>query len=141
MGSRRRASTCRAARIGRRGGLDRGAALDRRAVAGSGDLLVGYGFRDGLWPDAPTAALLDRRGDVPVVLVSGDLHAVWLELDRASRSSGHADHPTGLLREQAAFDVSARHQRRVDTRSSTAGSPRPRAPRPRAASSASSTSR
>ncbi|BDZ49980.1 amidohydrolase [Frondihabitans sucicola] len=68
------------------------------------DLLVGYGFRDALWPDEPSAILLDSAGDIPVALVSGDLHAVWLN------SSGLAlvnqqDHPTGLLREQAAFDA------------------------------------
>jgi predicted amidohydrolase YtcJ len=44
-----------------------------------GAALIGYGFRDGLWPDVPTAALLDAvAGSVPVVLVSGDLHCAWL---------------------------------------------------------------
>ena len=71
----------------------------------AGQSLVGYGFQDALWPDAPDRALLDAvSGDVPVVLVSKDLHAAWLD-SRALREHGHADHPSGLLREQAAFDV------------------------------------
>ena len=40
---------------------------------------VGYGFRDALWADDPTVEALDAAGGArPVVLVSGDLHAVWL---------------------------------------------------------------
>ena len=73
-----------------------------------GQPLIGYGFQDGLWPDAPSAQLLDAVGaDVPVVLVSKDLHAAWLN-SRALTDHGAADHPTGLLREQAAFDVNTR---------------------------------
>jgi predicted amidohydrolase YtcJ len=73
----------------------------------AGGTLVGYGFQDALWPDAPSRALLDSvAGDVPVVLVSNDLHSVWLDSSALARH-GHADHPTGLLREQPAFDVSA----------------------------------
>ncbi|WP_423923411.1 amidohydrolase [Frigoribacterium sp. 2-23] len=69
--------------------------------------LIGYGFQDALWPDAPARALLDSvSGDVPVVLVSNDLHAVWLN-SRALSDHGHAEHPTGLLCEQPAFTVSS----------------------------------
>ncbi|MFD7024944.1 amidohydrolase [Promicromonospora sukumoe] len=64
-----------------------------------GTALVGYGFRDGLWPDAPTADLLDAvAGEVPVVLVSGDLHCAWLST-AGLRFAGVGAHPTGLLRE------------------------------------------
>ncbi len=80
------------------------------------DLLVGYGFRDALWPDAPTLALLDEASAaggptgaaVPVALVSHDLHAVWLNT-AGLRLVGLSpdEHPTGLVREQAAFDASA----------------------------------
>ncbi|WP_456823535.1 amidohydrolase family protein [Cellulomonas sp. P5_E12] len=64
-----------------------------------GTALVGYGFRDGLWPDAPTAALLDSVvGDVPVVLVSGDLHCAWAST-AGLHFLGVQSHPTGLLRE------------------------------------------
>jgi predicted amidohydrolase YtcJ len=68
-----------------------------------GDVLTGVGFRDGLWPDEPLAAVLDSvSGNQPVALVSGDLHSVWLN-SRALELFGFADHPTGLLREGDAF--------------------------------------
>ncbi len=79
----------------------------RAAVAGTTELplVVGYGFRDGLWPDAPTAELLDdAAGSVPTVLISADIHAVWLN-SAALRRFDHSDHPTGLLREDPAFAV------------------------------------
>ncbi|WP_290807185.1 amidohydrolase family protein [Herbiconiux sp.] len=67
--------------------------------------LVGVGFRDGLWPDEPTAALLDAvTGPHPVVLISGDLHCCWLN-SAALAQTGLAGHPTGLLREEEAFAV------------------------------------
>jgi len=69
--------------------------------------LVGVGFRDGLWPDAPTFAALDAViPDVPVVLLSGDLHCCWLN-SAALRAYGSANHPTGLLREEECFAIVA----------------------------------
>jgi predicted amidohydrolase YtcJ len=66
---------------------------------------IAVGFRDGLWPDAPNRADLDRAvGDRVAVLVSADLHAVWLS-SAALALYGHAGHPTGLLREGPAFEV------------------------------------
>lgn len=45
----------------------------------AGQPLVGHGFRDGVWPDAPSAALLDAVAPgVPVLLISHDLHCGWL---------------------------------------------------------------
>ncbi|CAN5586669.1 amidohydrolase family protein [soil metagenome] len=67
-----------------------------------GTVLVGNGFRDGLWAAAPTAELLDSL-DAPVALVSGDVHTVW--------SNAAALRLVGLpatdwwLREQPAFDL------------------------------------
>ena len=75
------------------------------APAGGHDRLVGFGFRDALWPDAPSRALLDAAaGPVPVVLVSGDLHSCWLN-SAALAVYGFAGHQTGLLREDDAFAV------------------------------------
>jgi predicted amidohydrolase YtcJ len=71
-----------------------------------GTPLVGYGFRDALWADAPDVALLDASVAEPAVLVGGDLHCVWLN-SAALERFGHAGHPTGLLREDAAYSVSA----------------------------------
>jgi len=69
---------------------------------------IGYGFRDGLWADDPTVELLDSAGGArPVVLVSGDLHTVWL--NSASLSLfGHTGHPTGILVEEPAFAITNR---------------------------------
>jgi predicted amidohydrolase YtcJ len=72
---------------------------------GEDGLLIGFGFRDGLWPDAPDRSTLDRAaGSRPVVLVSADLHATWLN-SAALERYGHAGHPTGLLKEDDAFEV------------------------------------
>jgi predicted amidohydrolase YtcJ len=71
-------------------------------------LLIGFGFRDGLWPDAPDRSILDRAaGSRPVVLVSADLHATWLNTAALERY-GHVGHPTGLLKEDDAFEVTRR---------------------------------
>jgi predicted amidohydrolase YtcJ len=69
---------------------------------------VANGFRDGVWPDAPNLADLDAAGGgIPVVLISFDLHATWLNTAALERY-GHAGHPTGLLREAEAFDIEHR---------------------------------
>ncbi|MHC3468000.1 amidohydrolase [Streptomyces sp. 7R007] len=73
--------------------------------AGTGEVLVGQGFRDGLWPDAPDRSLLDSVcPDRPVALISADLHAVWLN-SACLALVGRAGHPTGVLREHACFEV------------------------------------
>lgn len=75
-------------------------------------VVVGVGFRDGLWPDAPSAALLDTVApDRPIVLISADVHCVWLNsaalvhfgVDTTSGADGD-----GVLREDAAFAITAR---------------------------------
>lgn len=80
-------------------------------IAAQGDRLelpiLAYGFRAALWPDAPTPELIDSvTGDRPAVLVSADLHSVWLNRAALARY-GHAGHPTGLLREDVAMAVLA----------------------------------
>lgn len=70
--------------------------------------LTGYGFRDGLWPDAPHRDLLDAAtGARPTLLISGDLHSAWLN-SAALALLGYADHPTGLLREDEALEATER---------------------------------
>jgi Predicted metal-dependent hydrolase with the TIM-barrel fold len=72
-----------------------------------GQVVVGQGFRDGLWPDAPTAELLDSAiAGVPTVLISGDLHCCWMN-SAALEKLGYAGHPTGILREDDCFAVVA----------------------------------
>jgi len=69
--------------------------------------LVARGFQDALWPDIPTAEALDwaaaRVGQLhrPIVLISHDLHSVWINSAAAAR---YGTEP-GLLRENEAFDL------------------------------------
>ncbi len=79
------------------------AVLVAAAFARGSTEVVGHGFRDALWPDVPTAALLDAvSGERPVVLVGADLHCAWLNSAALRR---HGLVATGLVREQAAFAV------------------------------------
>lgn len=77
------------------------------ADAAPGLTLVGRGFQDALWPDAPSAAALDEaaaragRPDAAIVLLSHDLHAVWLNTVAAARWAA----APGLVREDEAFAV------------------------------------
>jgi predicted amidohydrolase YtcJ len=72
----------------------------RAATLPAGEMLVGYGFRDGLWPDTPGKDLLDAvAGDRPVLLIGADLHCAWLD-SAALAAAGHGGHPTGVLREE-----------------------------------------
>ncbi|MEW2546714.1 amidohydrolase family protein [Streptomyces sp. NPDC047002] len=81
-------------------------ALAATAATGSGSgFLVGYGFRDALWPDAPSLAALDAvSADRPLVLVSGDLHCGWIN-SAAARRFGVRAPADGLLREDAWMDL------------------------------------
>jgi predicted amidohydrolase YtcJ len=85
-----------------------GAQEPSRAPAASTPFIA-VGFRDALWPDAPNLADLDAASRGPVVVVSGDLHAVWLNSPALRRfdvtHSGTADLSTGLLREGEAFRI------------------------------------
>ncbi len=68
----------------------------------AGAVLVGIGYRDGLWPDAPSLAALDAVApDIAVVLISGDLHSCWIN----SRSAQRFGFSGPLLRERDCFDV------------------------------------
>lgn len=70
---------------------------------GNSQTLVGVGFRDAVWADVPSRAMLDAatRG-VPAALISHDLHCVWLN-SAAARRYGVEVGPGGLLREEPAF--------------------------------------
>ena len=72
-------------------------------------VIVGTGYRDGLWPDAKTTALLDAAtGDTPVVLLSVDVHSCWVNTAtlRAFGVVGHDE--DGVLREQECFELTGR---------------------------------
>lgn len=95
------------------------AVRERAAGMSPGELLAGYGFRDGLWPDLPHKDLLDAVvPDRPTILVGADLHTAWLN-SAALASLGHGDHPTGILREDeclhATAELSSVSQESADT--------------------------
>lgn len=79
------------------------AALVRAAVDAGGNEVIGFGYRDGLWPDAASLALLDAvSGEIPVVLVAADLHACWVN-SAAARRHGVDAPDDGILREDDCF--------------------------------------
>ncbi|WP_396654165.1 amidohydrolase [Microbacterium sp.] len=68
---------------------------------------VGSGFRDAMWPDAPSLALLDgATGSTPTYLINADVHSTWLNT-AALQLEGFAS-PDGMLREEDAFEISRR---------------------------------
>ncbi|MFV0319800.1 MAG: amidohydrolase [Microbacterium sp.] len=84
------------------------ARLMSEAPVVTGGRRVGCGFRDGLWPDAPTRAVLDAMtGEVPTYLVNADLHSVWLN-GAALRREGLPLDDAGVVREEPAFEISRR---------------------------------
>ena len=77
------------------------------AVALPDGRIAGAGFRDALWPDAPSLAVLDAAtGAVPAYLINADVHSVWLN-SAALRREGFRS-PDGVLREEQAFEISRR---------------------------------
>ena len=68
---------------------------------------IGAGFRDALWPDAPSLEVLDAAtGEVPTYLINADVHSVWLNSAALLREGFRA--PDGVLREDDAFEISRR---------------------------------
>ncbi|WP_254678002.1 amidohydrolase [Agrococcus sp. SGAir0287] len=65
--------------------------------------LVAVGMREGLWPDAPSRALLDAvAGDRAVTAISADLHATWSS-SAMGRMLGVELPEDGMLREAPSF--------------------------------------
>jgi predicted amidohydrolase YtcJ len=80
-----------------------------------GTSATGFGFRAALWPIPPDREMLDDvSGDIPVVLISADLHSAWLN-SAALRQFGHAEHATGLLRDDEAMKVIGASRNAGDT--------------------------
>ena len=87
-----------------------GDALQRQKAEGTLDrVLVGGGYRDGLWPDEKTTALLDTyTGDHPVVMLSVDVHSLWANT-AALRAFGVTGHDRdGVLRENECFALTGK---------------------------------
>jgi predicted amidohydrolase YtcJ len=79
--------------------------------------IVARAFQDALWPDAPTAQALDElcrtagQPDRAIVLISHDLHSVWINTAAAARYG--VPYP-GLVTEDAAFVVEQAVDRESD---------------------------
>jgi len=87
-----------------------GAAVATNAANPSPDpIVVGAGYRDGLWHDRKTTALLDEAtGDTPVILISVDVHSAWVNTAtlRHFGISGHDE--DGVITEREWFDLARR---------------------------------
>ncbi len=86
----------------------RGALVDHPVLSlADVEPLVGSGYQDALWPESPTAQMLDEvavhvgQYGRPIVLISHDMHSVWINTAAGARYGL----PPGLLRENAAFDL------------------------------------
>jgi hypothetical protein len=98
-------------------------ALDRiRHGDVSGGVLRGFGWRDAEWPTPPTKQALDAvMGDVPAALFAHDYHSLWLSSAALELAGGDLEvpggvvernaggEPTGILREEAAWEFRDRH--------------------------------
>lgn len=85
--------------------LDRTREVLQGSPPAPGAVVTGYGFRDGVWPDAPTRAGLDAvAGSTAVVLISGDLHCAWMSSAAANRFGLELDE-TGVIREGPWIDA------------------------------------
>ncbi len=101
-------------------------ALDRvrSATLEPGRWLRGYGWRSGDWHPQrePTRADLDAiTGDVPAAMIAKDYHSLWLNTAALALAGGDLDveggvverdargEPTGVLREEAAWQFKERH--------------------------------
>ncbi|MBW3658824.1 MAG: amidohydrolase family protein [Actinobacteria bacterium] len=79
-----------------------------------GEAIVGIGFRDALWQDAPHKDLLAAAApDRVVLLLSHDLHTAWCS-PAALRAIDRGDHPTGLLPEAESYRATGLLQEHAD---------------------------
>jgi predicted amidohydrolase YtcJ len=104
--------------------LDEALARVREAltVLPTGRWLRGQGWRSAAWGEEPTKQALDAvTGDVPTALLAKDYHSLWLNSAALARANGRlevaggvverdaAGEPTGVLREEAAWQFKERY--------------------------------
>ncbi|WP_407670750.1 amidohydrolase [Nesterenkonia sedimenti] len=89
------------------------AQLAAQHAADRSEPLVGFGFRDGLWPDTPSREALDEAtGSLPAVMIAGDLHCAWLNT-AAEEMLGVRAEADGVIRENDWFPALERLQQSV----------------------------
>ena len=108
--------------VGLEGVATLGEALERvRSHPRHGTWIRGYGWRSAEWDEQPTASALDAvTGDTPALLFSKDYHSAWLNSAALARAEGDLEvdggvverdesgAPTGILREESAWQFRAR---------------------------------
>lgn len=78
-------------------------------------VVVGAGYRDGLWSDLKTTSLLDEMtGDTPVILISVDVHSAWVNTATLRHFGIRGHDVDGVITEREWFDL-ARRANDVDT--------------------------
>jgi len=98
--------------------LDRVARADRR----EGRMIRGFGWRSGDWSEQPTRQRLDEvTGGTPAALLAKDYHSLWLNSAALALAGGDLEvdggvverdgggEPTGVLREESAWQFKERH--------------------------------
>ena len=72
-------------------------------------IVVGAGYRDGLWSDEKTTALLDQAtGDTPVILISVDVHSAWVNTATLRHFGVTGHDQDGVITEREWFDLARR---------------------------------
>jgi predicted amidohydrolase YtcJ len=104
--------------------LDEALARIAAAPRQAGRVIRGYGWRSGDWTGGvePTATALDAvTGETPAALIAKDYHSLWLNTAALALANGDLDapggvvernasgEPTGVLREEAAWQFKERH--------------------------------
>jgi predicted amidohydrolase YtcJ len=99
-------------------------AVDRvaRAERREGRTIRGFGWRSGEWSEQPTRERLDEvTGSTPAALLAKDYHSLWLNSAALALADGDLEvdggvverdargEPTGVLREEAAWQFKERH--------------------------------
>lgn len=83
-----------------------GQAVRDSATQRGDEVLIGAGYRDGLWTDQKSTALLDSvTGAVPVLLLSVDVHSCWVNTATLKAFSVSGHDVDGSLTEQECFDL------------------------------------
>src|SRR5439155_3124385 len=100
---------------------------ERVAAVPAGRWLRGQGWRSASWREQPTKEALDAvTGDVPTALLAKDYHSLWLNSAALARANGDLrvpggvvevddrGEPTGVLREESAWQFKERHIETTD---------------------------
>jgi predicted amidohydrolase YtcJ len=102
--------------------LDEALTRVRDSPTREGRMIRGFGWRSAVWTDQPTKERLDEvTGETPAALLAKDYHSLWLNSAALGLAGGDLEveggvverngrgEPTGVLREEAAWQFKERH--------------------------------